>query len=205
MKVFIVPPIFGCDSMYRDRGWDVVSNINEADLVQFTGGADIHPSLYKHDVHPSTYFSLSRDKYEVAAFHYCKDNKIPMAGICRGAQLFTAMTGGWLWQDVDGHQGYHDVIDTVTGEVFNCNSIHHQMMFPPKTAKILAIAKESSRKERCAQGRIIIRRKEMDDDPEVVFFPTVRALGFQGHPEMAGGKLRDIYFKYIEDNLQIGM
>ena len=57
-------------------------------LVLFTGGEDVHPSLY-NDTSPKRYCAtnLSRDKIEQDIFKVALDNSIPMTGICRGSQF----------------------------------------------------------------------------------------------------------------------
>ena len=204
-KVFIVSPDYGFPTIFKRAGWEVSSEINNADMVQFTGGQDINPALYGQKPHPSTYFSTERDKREVSAYNFCKENAIPMAGVCRGAQLFTALTGGHLWQDVDNHMGVgmHKVFDSSTGEDWWCNSVHHQMMVPNKNAHIIAYAKESSRRDYLQNGKIVTVLDDDPTDPEVVYFPEINSMGFQGHPEMGGYTLQKKYFDYIAKYMKL--
>src|SRR5690554_3184603 len=89
--------------MFINRGHKVVQTAEEADLVCFIGGEDVQPSLYGEHDHPSTHTNPARDEMEEKLFHYCLNEGIPMAGICRGAQFLNVMNGGKLYQDVDNH------------------------------------------------------------------------------------------------------
>lgn len=61
----------------------VVSSISDADIVLFTGGEDVDPSLYGCEKHPSTYSNLNRDLYEKRIFEQVADNQL-VIGVCRG-------------------------------------------------------------------------------------------------------------------------
>ena len=47
------------ENMFSRRGWKVVNILGgeTPDLVQFTGGEDVDPALYKHSKHSSTRLS----------------------------------------------------------------------------------------------------------------------------------------------------
>lgn len=63
---------------------EIVKLPEEADLVIFTGGEDVDPSLYNEPRHPRTSSNITRDIREKDIYEYCLDKKIPMLGICRG-------------------------------------------------------------------------------------------------------------------------
>ena len=72
------------------------------------GGADISPSLHNKKAAPWTHandYPSPRDKAEVALAQRAIAPNIPIFGICRGAQLLTALAGGTLVQHVNGHAG----------------------------------------------------------------------------------------------------
>ena len=68
----------------------------------FTGGHDVNPKLYGQEktVHCGK-ICEERDRMEAYIFHEAvlKQNK-PALGICRGIQLFNALLGGSLYQDL---------------------------------------------------------------------------------------------------------
>jgi gamma-glutamyl-gamma-aminobutyrate hydrolase PuuD len=191
--------VFPFDAIYPQRKNVMMEGFADVDAVVFWGGADIHPSLYNSPRHPQSqagYHPSARDIFEWKTMLYCKMHNIPMIGVCRGAQLMCAFAGGELVQDVTGHTGGigHEMV-TKEGEVMITTSCHHQMLYPfDVDHEMLAwtvngLSKHYHFGERKDTGR-------MDDkvEPEVVYFPAIRGLAIQGHPEWANKDSR--YVKY---------
>lgn len=82
-----------------------------ADLCQgfiFTGGPDPHPFLWGEDIHKACGpISIKRDQMELALLSIAMEQKKPILGICRGAQLINVGLGGDIYQDIDSQ--YHAV------------------------------------------------------------------------------------------------
>lgn len=185
-------------SMFFGLGYRGTKDILIADLVVFTGGSDINPTLYGHKrVKECGQPDDRRDKAEVDIYHAAKGFNIPMVGICRGAQFLNAMNGGTLYQHVDGHTQPHLAADTRTGRRIPVTSTHHQMMRPTQAAEILTIACPSA----CADPEvevagslcsvkimdaIRVRPKKDDFDCEVLWYADTKSLCFQPHPEYGG-------------------
>ena len=104
-----------------------------------------------------------------------------MAGICRGAQFLCAMAGGKLVQNITGHGGSHPV-RTNDGRLISVTSTHHQMQLPPISAEVIAWAepKRSKVYEGWTPHEGIMRP---DCEYDCVYYPNIRALGMQYHPE----------------------
>lgn len=167
---------------------------DKPDAILFTGGEDISPALYGELDIASYGHGWARDSWELEWYRWALVNEVPMIGICRGMQLFTALTGGKLIQHVTGHSnGIHRAIvtdDTIVGprEVM-VNSIHHQMCVPKEgTYKLLAYAPSIGMKY-VTSTKV---RDEFDKhfkvdsiykEPEALWFPEIKALGVQFHPE----------------------
>ena len=113
-------------------------NPDEYDLVVFSGGADINPSLYGEKNRYSN-FNPHRDSIEIKIFREAMKSNTKILGICRGHQLINALLGGYLVQDINiqlgwNHGGKHDIKilekDSIVADVFKknpwVNSIHHQ-------------------------------------------------------------------------------
>ncbi|MCD7855629.1 MAG: gamma-glutamyl-gamma-aminobutyrate hydrolase family protein [Clostridiales bacterium] len=67
----------------------------------FTGGHDISPSLYNEEASPNFGDALpERDSMEKQLLSLCLEYDKPAFGICRGIQLFNAILGGSLYQDL---------------------------------------------------------------------------------------------------------
>lgn len=148
----------------------------------FTGGEDVCPKMYNEAVLPCSYFNLQRDLSEKAVFDTLRTQNIPMVGICRGAQFLCAMAGGKLYQHVENHTYWHEII-TNDGRTIEVSSTHHQMQVPPLDAEIIAWSEKRShvylgRQEKW-QGKY-----QMAKEADVVYYPNINALGIQYHPEM---------------------
>ena len=164
-----------------------VNNIEEADIVMFTGGEDINPALYGDVPHPTTHFS-NRDDAEVAAYKHVLNTSKPLfIGGCRGAQLLTALNGGKLIQHVVNHSGCgsHD-ITTVDNQVMSITSCHHQMMYPydlPSEDYQLLAWSTKNLSPVYYTGQGLLKVTEDFKEPEIVYYPKTRSLCIQGHPE----------------------
>lgn len=161
-----------------------VHNPDRYRLVLFTGGEDVDPSLYGETSPKSIcHSSINRDKVERAVFRIALRNKIPMAGICRGLQFLSVMTGGRLIHHLDGHAGlHHEVGFQKDDEVIKVNSIHHQMAIPPKDAYIIGWSADKLSSEYI--GDKDERVEWAGPEVEAAIFPNIKACGVQWHPEM---------------------
>ena len=130
------------------------------DVVLFGGGADISPTIYNHSV--STFTGASahlsfRDSNEVRHFRQAVKTGCGIIGICRGAQLACAMSGGSLIQHVDNHSGGDHTMKTHDGRVIMVSSVHHQMMNPENTAhEILGVSEDILSERHIVQGNVNI-------------------------------------------------
>jgi gamma-glutamyl-gamma-aminobutyrate hydrolase PuuD len=152
------------------------------------GGDDISPSLYGHlpGKHTNSTTNLSsQDKLEMSVFLRAVELNIPILGICRGAQLACALSGGTLYQHVDNHEQGHNVeCSDLEGKVtiMHASSIHHQMMNPTTVYhKVLAVASPKLSQKHFSGGNDMDLKVEYE--PEVVFFPHTQSLAIQPHPE----------------------
>lgn len=182
-KVFIAASSAGYPELFRELGYHVTNDQNEADLVCFTGGADVSPNLYGDDVHNTTYSDRHRDAKERNIFNQCVDNGIPMVGICRGGQFLNVMSGGRMYQHVSKHTQSHEITDLQTGERIYVSSTHHQMIMPSPKALLVATAALGGSRE-WFDGSIA-RKDVSKEDIEVVYYEHTRALCFQPHPEFS--------------------
>ena len=190
--------------MFESMGWNVVRDFGSADLVQFTGGSDVSPSLYGEAEHPYTSTHPARDEHESDAFDICMDMGIPMAGICRGAQFLNVMSGGSLWQDVDNHAiyGVHAALDLATERMVDVTSTHHQMMRVGVNGEVLVEAYEASYYDHMKHGKVEQFTELAAGDVEVVYYGATKCLCFQPHPELHGAEsTRTLYFELLQRHL----
>lgn len=183
--------------------------LESASLVVFTGGPDIDPDIYDSSEGRHKYTrtgNMRRDRIEVDVFDICKQAGVPMLGICRGAQLLCALSGGKVVQSITGHVLQHDIElwDYDKNKFVLCpdkaTSTHSQMMYPFSMDEIDYYClgkpplKLSTRYER---GPNVQSYSDVPYEPEILYFPFTECLSIQGHPEYdAAGKH---YKKYCMD------
>ena len=185
MKIYVV----GGDTYYVRwiKGYELTNNLKDADIVFFTGGEDVTPSMYGCKKHRTTYNNPNRDAYEKEIFDQITNNQL-VIGVCRGSQWLCCMNGGKLVQNCDNHAiwGTHEIVNK-DGEKYQITSTHHQMAYPFDLSsddyEILYWAEHRSTKYEGDK----IDSKKIVKEPEITIYhiknkPT--CIGIQGHPEM---------------------
>ena len=174
-------------------------NVTEADLVVFTGGADIDPQLYGERPLSTTMMDQRRD--EVDLENWLLSPLATKVGICRGAQFLNVMNGGKLWQDVDEHRQPHFIKDIWSGRDFWATSTHHQAMIPGPSATVQAVGCFRHSSVKRAGDFSWERTSDTLKDPaandfEVLWYKETDSLCFQPHPEYstANRELREYFF-----------
>lgn len=184
MKVYVVGTAWGYTRWIDNC--ELVENIEDAQVVFFTGGGDVNPKYYGCKTHPATWPSTYRDEEEIRIFNKVRPNQV-VWGTCRGIQLECVLNGGLLIQDVTNHAGSDHAI-TNGEETYFVTSLHHQMVYPwnldPKDYDILFWSER--KRSRHYEGDKIDPEKVVVEPEMVVFhkegLPV--CLGVQGHPEM---------------------
>ena len=163
----------------------LTNELKKSDLVVFTGGEDINPSIYGEPPHHSTYFNSNRDSFEIMMFNEARKLNKKIIGICRGAQLICALTGGKLIQDQGNPFSLHKM-HTYDGKELKITSLHHQAQYPwilpADEFKVLAWTNN------ICKFHLNGNNEEMNlpdnKECEIVLYPKINCLGIQGHPEM---------------------
>jgi len=75
-------------------------NIDELDGLIVSGGDDISPQHYSGEEQAHARLDPERDALEIEWINKALEKKIPLLGICRGAQLINIVLGGSLLQDI---------------------------------------------------------------------------------------------------------
>ncbi|MGE2835767.1 gamma-glutamyl-gamma-aminobutyrate hydrolase family protein [Mycobacterium sp. SMC-4] len=119
------------------------------DAVVITGGPDLDPAAYGSPRHPATDEpkpdSCTRDAFELALIRAALARRMPVLGICRGAQVLNVALGGTLHQhlpDVVGHTRHqqgnavfstssittvpHTRVASLVGPATDAQCYHHQ-------------------------------------------------------------------------------
>lgn len=176
-------------------------NLEEADLVMFTGGTDVDPTLYGeprgfHTDNPDK----NRDAAEALLFHRAVEKGIPIIGICRGSQLCCALSGGKLVQDQADNDYVHQ-IETFDGKKIGVTSTHHQAQYPflmpEEDYEILGWTHDQSEYHLDGRGKELAPPKEV----EIAHYPKTKALAIQSHPEYSSFPKESL--KWLKEILEI--
>jgi len=159
------------------------------DVLLLHGGGDIWPGFYgEKPISQCLTKSISiRDISERRVAEAAIEQGIPIIGICRGAQWCCILAGGSLFQHVNGHDTDHQ-IKTDDDQIFWTPQAHHQMMRTFMTChEAIAWSHPAAISDvyLVGEGALPVEEWEQGWEIEVVFFPTVTGLGFQGHPDWA--------------------
>lgn len=155
-----------------------------SDRVIIWGGADISPKIYGQDKLSYTKVDIYQDEIDTNTIELAIKDKIPIIGVCRGAQLLCAMTGGQLYQHISPRQTGIITMECFDGSLYKTVVDHHQVMIPNmKEATVLAI----QQLPKTAQAYITeTKTKELTAIPEIIYYKSINALAIQPHPEWPG-------------------
>jgi len=175
---------------------DFLSDPSEYGLVLFTGGEDITPSWYGHTSPRRLCFnSEERDTFEKKVFDLAIENNIRMTGICRGIQFLNVMAGGEMYHNVYKHSGGRHAMELPDGDVIEVNSLHHQMVIPPKDGILAGWSPEALSPTYHGNRDAIVEGPELE--PESLILPSIQSAGVQYHPEMMSSSSAG--WKYFND------
>lgn len=170
------------------NGFDLCNNIDEADIVLFAGGKDIDTKFYNEPKGLYTDLKGPRDLIEYTDFQYALLKKLPIIGICRGAQLICALSGGKLIQHVTNHNNGHHKMKLKNGVTTIINSLHHQMLNPfvmkNDDYDLIGWAEKNLSTTYLNGNNKEITLPAKFVEPEIVHFKPINALAIQYHPEM---------------------
>jgi putative glutamine amidotransferase len=144
------------------------AEVESCDGILFSGGEDVHPSLYGKPELVQEYglkeIIPARDQFEYEVIEKALEGKKPVLGICRGMQLINVYLGGTLSPDIptlsqssahgkiSGQDQTHDIqvenlsmLHHISGrEMGQVNSAHHQGVDKPAgNLKISAFGESS--------------------------------------------------------------
>lgn len=162
---------------------ELVDNVEDSDLVFFTGGEDVHPDIYHESIHPRTYSNINRDLKEIEIMHKAVELGKKLIGVCRGSQFLCVMAGGSLVQD-QPNPGFIHEIKTYKDSTIEVSSTHHQAQYPYRidagqytilgwTEGMLPYHEDGNQVE-------LNPTREVED----CFYRNINALAIQSHPEM---------------------
>jgi putative glutamine amidotransferase len=75
-------------------------SLDDIDGFVIGGGDDIDATLYGGEIEPAIRIDRERDALELDLLRYAADRKLPVLGICRGAQMINVFLGGVLHESI---------------------------------------------------------------------------------------------------------
>lgn len=190
-NVYIINGDGAYRKLWESFGYKVVYDINQADVIQFTGGSDVNPHLYGEKEHPRAGVNPERDRVEEKVYINALKRGVKMAGICRGGQFLNVMNGGRMFQHCDGHaiHGTHPALIIENRKEVEVSSTHHQIMRPnyDKGIVLMESAVKFCRTMENMEGDVIMNTPH-GHEVEAVFYPDTNCLCFQPHPEFFAGR-----------------
>jgi len=162
---------------------DFFKHPEDYSLILFTGGEDITPEWYGH-TSPTRmcYNNEERDLFEKDIFNHAVKHGVRMTGICRGIQFINVMAGGTMYHHVDNHSGTKHIMELPNGDSIKINSLHHQMVIPPKDGLVAGWAGNRLSIDYYGDKDLIVGKPTVE--PESLILPSIQAAGVQYHPEM---------------------
>jgi gamma-glutamyl-gamma-aminobutyrate hydrolase PuuD len=199
-KIYVVG---GATSYANWMEGQVVNHLQDCDLVVFTGGADVDPSLYLKDTHPQTLADPTRDQYEALMFQKARKYNKKLIGICRGAQFLCVMAGGSLVQH-SYHPSTH-LMETEYGSV-RVTSSHHQRQYPYNSKHVnFKLIGWCNNLSPFNEGESRLDDLSGKPEVEIATYPDINALAIQSHPEWAFHSSWKDYIKFCRDLLEVHM
>lgn len=163
------------------------------------GGEDVTPSLYNEECTYSKKSDLESDLYDIALIKAARELKIPMLGICRGAQLINVERGGTLYQDIEKSTGssIHTRLDKPYEGVHNVKLVEGTLLsklFGTNTLRVNSLHHQGVKV--LGEG---LSPLALADDNLVEAFSGERTLGIQWHPEAMESFMSPIFSYFIKE------
>ncbi len=189
----LIEDLFNAEPSYK-----VTNFLQQADLVVFTGGADVSPQLYGEEAIKQTSSDPQRDSFEAGIYNRAPKTALKV-GICRGGQFLNVLSGGKMYQHVTNHTQTHDLTDLLTGDTVQVTSTHHQMMIPGPDAEVLAAVLDHRSTVYCHANDPTGQDPESapEFESEVIWYKDKASLCFQPHPEYGHTPTRKYFFNLI--------
>lgn len=190
-----------------ERSYDLV-DFQAANVIVFTGGADVSPNLYNEKDGFYTIPDVDRDTEELCLFEEAVNLGKHIVGICRGAQLGCVLSGGTLLQHVTNHINTTHRIYTSEGDSIHVAGDHHQMMMPYEMSldeyDLLAWSYNLSTSYLDGTNNMhpyLKKHRAQFLEPEMVYFKNTGCLAVQYHPEWMSPQSEG--YAYFLRNLKI--
>ncbi len=167
-----------------------IKKSKNCDALILTGGGDVAPFLYNHNVSKSDRVNLFCDIDELNLIRQFVSNNKKILGICKGMQLLNVYFNGTLHKKIPYHSNsHHDIYHTVLIDE-NCPFYN---IFSSKiitnSAHIQAVKKLGDNFE--------IFGRSCDNVIEIIQHAKLPILATQFHPERLNPTFKKAFFNYF--------
>ena len=165
------------------------------EALLLSGGGDVDPELYGGDPDTAELVNRGRDDFEIALIREARAMKLPILGICRGAQILNVAFGGGL-VDLDDNRELREIHFNARGHPVEIEkgSLLSKLMRAGKIENVTSYHRQAV--GRLGEGvRTVARSPEGTVEAiEVSQSEDEWTIAVQWHPEMT-----------VSDELQLGL
>ena len=164
---------------------EIRKRLEGMEALLLSGGGDVDPELYGGDPNVAELVNRKRDDFEIALIREARAMKLPILGICRGAQILNVAFGGELI-DFDSDEEFRAIHFASKGHPIEVEdgSLLSRLMRPGKIDKVTSYHRQAV--GRLGEGvRAVARSPEGTIEAiEVSETEDEWTIAVQWHPEM---------------------
>lgn len=159
------------------------------DGLIISGGTDVDPARYAKQRKPHYPYDEARDQLEISWLQQAESQRLPILGICRGAQLLNVVRGGSLYMDIKlvcetaQYPGnfLSKIIARKTVRIKQDSRLHH--IFRAHLTRVNSLHRQSI--DRLGDGLVVTAWEENSivQAVELTDSAGLFLLGVQWHPE----------------------
>ena len=158
-------------------------DIERFDGFVIGGGDDIDAALYGGDIEPAVRIDVERDAFELAILDGAARRRLPVLGICRGAQMMNVHLGGSLHESIyDVYPGVprlHSPLPSKTIDIVADSTLHR--LVGVERTRVNALHHQSI--DTLGSSLRIVARDQYGIVQAIERPGDVFLLGVQWHPE----------------------
>ena len=174
---------------------EIRKRLEGMEALLLSGGGDVDPELYGGDPNVAELVNRKRDDFEIALIREARVKKIPILGICRGAQILNVAFGGELI-DLDSDKELKEIHFGIKGHPIEIEkgSLLSKLMRPGRIENVKSYHRQAV--GRLGEGvRAVARSPEGTVEAvEISGYEDEWTVAVQWHPEMT-----------VNDELQLAL
>ena len=174
---------------------EIRKRLDGMEALLLSGGGAVDPELYGGDPGVAEFVNRKRDDFEIALIREARAKKIPILGICRGAQILNVAFGGELI-DLDSDKELKEIHFGIKGHPIEIEkgSLLSKLMRPGRIENVKSYHRQAV--GRLGEGvRAVARSPEGTVEAvEISGYEDEWTVAVQWHPEMT-----------VDDELQLAL